>query len=91
MQANAIAEAGGGAVADLVKQFLERYAPSMCSSVFDFQSAHKALTVGVAVQSPAQVVPGGSLYVVDRKEISVTFDYTPGRKVTCVSPEPPLS
>jgi hypothetical protein len=91
LQSNAIAEAGGGAVADLAKQFLERYAPGMCSSVFDFQTAHKAMTVGVAVQSPAYAVPGGNLYVVEGKEISVTFDYTPSRKVTCVSAEPRMS
>jgi hypothetical protein len=91
VQANAIAEAGGGSVVDLAKQILERYAPGICSSVFNFQTAHRALTVGVAVQSPAYAVPGGNLYVVDGKEISVTFDYTPSRKVTCVSPEPPMS
>jgi hypothetical protein len=91
IQSNAIADAGGGAIADLAKQFLERYAPGMCSSVFDFQTAHKGMTVGVAVQSPAYAVPGGNLYVVDGKEISVTFDYTPSRKVTCVSAEPRMS
>jgi hypothetical protein len=77
-------------VTDLAKQLLERYAPGICSGVFDFQSAHKALTVGVAVLSQAHAVPGGNLYVVGR-ETSVTFDYTPGRRVTCVSQEPPLS
>jgi hypothetical protein len=91
IQSNAIAEAGGGAIADLAKQFLEKYAPGMCSSVFDFQTTHKAMTVGVAVQSPAYAVPGGDLYVVGGKEISVTFDYTPNRKVTCVSAEPRMS
>jgi len=91
MQANAIAQAGGGAVADLAKQILERYAPGICSSVFDFQTAHKSLTVGVAVQFPAYAVPEGNLYVIDGKEISVTIDYTPSRKVTCVSPEPRMS
>ena len=88
IQSNAIAEAGGGAIADLAKQFLEKYAPGMCSSVFDFQTAHKAMTVGVAVQSPAY---GGDLYVVGGKEIPVTFDYTPNRKVTCVSADPRMS
>jgi hypothetical protein len=39
---SSIVRAGGGAVTDLAKQLLERYAPGMCSSVFDFQSAHKA-------------------------------------------------
>jgi hypothetical protein len=87
---SAIVRAGGGAVTDLAKQLLERYAPGMCSGVFDFQSAHKALTVGVAVLSLAYAVPGGNLYVVGR-ETSVTFDYTPSRKVTCVSQAPPLS
>jgi hypothetical protein len=87
---SSIVRAGGGAVTDLAKQLLERYAPGMCSGVFDFQSAHKALTVGVAVLSLAYAVPGGNLYVVGR-ETSVTFDYTPSRKVTCVSQEPPLS
>jgi hypothetical protein len=87
---SAIVRAGGGAVTDLAKQLLERYAPGMCSGVFDFQSAHKALTVGVAVLSPAYAVHGGNLYLVGR-ETSVTFDYTPSHKVTCVSQEPPLS
>jgi hypothetical protein len=87
---SAIVRAGGGAVTDLAKQLLERYAPGICSGVFDFQSAHKALTVGVAVLSQSHAVPGGNLYVVGR-ETSVTFDYTPGRRVTCVSQEPPLS
>jgi hypothetical protein len=36
-------------------------------------------------------VPEGNFYVVGGKEIEVTFDYTPSRKVTCVSPEPPMS
>jgi hypothetical protein len=92
MQRDAITQAGGGSVADLAKNFLERYAPGMCSNVFDFQSAHKALTVGVKIESPDQAVPGGDLYVVGGKEIDVTIDYTPSRKVTCVSPdEPPMS
>ena len=90
MQADAIAAAGGGGAVYLAKQFLEKYAPGMCSGVFDFQSAHKALTVGVAIQFPAYTVPGGNLNIVG-KEISVTFDYVPAHKVVCVSPAPPMS
>jgi hypothetical protein len=57
---------------------------------FRFSIGPQSPTVGVAVLSQAYAVPGGNLYVVGR-ETSVTFDYTPSRKVTCVSQEPPLS
>src|ERR1700760_699317 len=51
LQDKAVIAAGGSTVAELAKQFLERYAPGMCSTVFNFQQPHLALTVGVTIQS----------------------------------------
>jgi hypothetical protein len=85
LKEDAINSAGGGSLLELVKQLLERYAPSLCSDILDFEQPHKDLTVGVAVISPAS---GTSLYVVG-KERSITFDYVPSRNVRCNMPEPP--
>src|SRR6185503_455325 len=41
----AIAAAGGGALDRLVKGFLDRWAPHMCTDLFDFQRPHPRLTV----------------------------------------------
>ena len=95
LQDKAVIAAGGGTVVELAKQFLERYAPGMCSTVFNFQQPHLALTVGVTIQSLSLTEPddddaavrGGNPYRVDKEE-KVTFDYTPSRTVQCVSPEP---
>ena len=92
LPSQAIIEAGGGSVTTLVRSFLEQYGPGICSDVFDFQSPHKRLKVEVALME--RVDTGNPLlqyYQVMPAYATVEFDYTPGRTVTCVVPEPPTS
>jgi hypothetical protein len=85
----AIADAGGGSVTQLAQSFLEKYAPGMCSEVFDFQSPHKGLKVEVALMERVDIgIPFLHYYEVSPTYTAVKFDYTPSRTVKCVTPEP---
>jgi hypothetical protein len=74
----AIADAGGGAIEKLVKGFLDRWAPEMCTDLFDFQHPHPRLTVRVAVH-------GDDFST--RKYQEVVVDYRPSHEVNCVQPD----
>jgi hypothetical protein len=74
----AIAAAGGGALDWLVKGFLDRWAPQMCTDLFDFQRPHPRLTVRVAVHGEA---------FSSRKYQEIVIDYQPSHAVNCVQPE----
>jgi hypothetical protein len=93
LPARAVEEAGGGSIAQFAQNFLDKWAPDLCSGAFDFQSAHKGLKVGVALMKPAgrTVLDGqpAELYEVTTYS-DVLIDYEPNRKVTCVNP-PDLS
>lgn len=89
LPSQAIADAGGGAVVKLAQNFLEKYAPGVCSDVFDFQSPHKRLKVQVAQLERVNIgIPFLHFYQVSSTYREVEFDYTPGRAVKCVTPEP---
>ena len=74
----AIAAAGGGALDRLVKGFLDRWAPHMCTDLFDFQRPHPRLTVRVAVHGEAFSSPTYQ---------EIVIDYKPSHEVNCVQPE----
>lgn len=86
LPSEAIADAGGGSIAKLAQSFLEKYAPGMCSDVFDFQSPHKGLKVWVALMERVNIgVPFLNYYEVSPTHIEIEFDYAPSRAVKCVS------
>jgi hypothetical protein len=92
LPSQAVADAGGGSMAKLAQGFLEKYAPGMCSDVFDFQSPHKGLKVKVALTERVDIgIPFLHYYEVSPTYGEVEFDYTPSRAVKCVSPEPRTS
>lgn len=74
----AIADAGGGALDRLVKGFLDRWAPEMCTDLFDFQHPHPRMTVRVAVH--------GEVFSA-RTYQEIVIDYRPSHQVNCVQPE----
>ncbi len=71
----AIADVGGGAIDKLVKGFLDRWAPEMCTDLFDFQRPHPRMTVRVAVH--------GDTFSA-RTYQEVVIDYRPSHQVNCV-------
>jgi hypothetical protein len=74
----AIADVGGGAIDKLVKGFLDRWAPEMCTDLFDFQHPHPRMTVRVAVH--------GDTFSA-RTYQEVVIDYRPSHQVNCVQPD----
>lgn len=74
----AVAAAGGGSLASLVKGFLDRWAPQFCTDLFDFQHPHEKMTLRVAVHSAG----GGPAQYQE-----VVVDYKPSQAVECVQPE----
>ena len=74
----AIADAGGGALDRLVKGFLDRWAPEMCTDLFDFQHPHQRMTVRVAVH--------GEVFSAHTYQ-EIVIDYRPSHEVNCVQPE----
>ena len=74
----AILDAGGGALEKLVKGFLDRWAPEMCTDLFDFQHPHPRMTVRVAVH--------GDTFSA-RTYQEVVIDYRPSHQVNCVQPD----
>jgi hypothetical protein len=92
LPAQAVADAGGGSVAQIVKDFLETYGAHICSAAFDFQAAHARLKVGVALMRPVNSAGlPGQLYETQPTYREVVIDYTPRDKVTCVAPAPFVS
>ena len=74
-----------------VKAFLERWAPAMCSDLFDFQSPHKQLHVTLYIQEPEIDLPFFHFYRVSPSGAAVVFDYQPARIVKCVEIGSPTS
>ena len=74
----AIIDAGGGPLDKLVKGFLDRWAPEMCSDLFDFQRSHERMTLSVAVYT-------GSFNPGTYQEVII--DYRPSHEVNCVQPD----
>lgn len=84
--ADVIAQAGGGSVSGIAKDFLDHWASDSCFQSFDFHSAHKNLKVQIAVLHPE-----GSIVVDDAARtiytpsgyIDVVIDYEPRESVKC--------
>ena len=74
----AIIDAGGGPLDKLVKGFLDRWAPEMCSDLFDFQHSHERMALSVAVYT-------GSFNPGTYQELII--DYRPSHEVNCVQPD----
>jgi hypothetical protein len=74
----AIADAGGGSIDTLVKGFLDRWAPEICTDLFDFQHSHEKMTLRVAVYS------GGSN---PGTYGEIVINYRPSHDVNCVQPD----
>lgn len=89
LPSEAVTDAGGGSVTEITQNFLQKYAPGICSDVFDFQSPHKRLQVQVTLQERVDLgIPFLHFYRVSQTHTAVTFDYTPSRTVKCVTPAP---
>jgi hypothetical protein len=88
LPANAIEVAGGGSVAGIAKDFLEKWASGACFEVFDFQSPHKKLKVQIAVlhASESFVFAGAqrSLFT-PSGYIDVVIDYVPKGAAKCTA------
>lgn len=74
----AVTDAGGGPLAAMVQNFLNRWAPEMCTDLFDFQHPHERMSLRVAVHSAGS---GPAKYQ------EVTIDYRPSHEVKCVEPD----
>lgn len=74
----AVKDAGGGSLATLVQSFLNRWAPEICSDLFDFQHAHQKLTLRAAV-----FAAGGG----PAKYQDIVIDYRPSHEVNCIEPD----
>ena len=87
--AQAVEQAGGGSVADVAKDFLEKWASGVCFGIFDFQSPHKNLNVEVALlRAPERVDIAGVSGDFYRPSayVDVQIDYDPKSKVKCDAP-----
>ncbi len=83
----AIEVVGGGSVAGIAKDFLEKWASDTCFDVFDFQSPHKNLKVQVAVSHAVGAVPfddGTLTLYVPSGYIDVVIDYAPKVVAKCL-------
>ena len=69
---------GGGRLETLIEGFLDRWAPEICSDLFDFQHPHERMTLRVAVYT-GWFNPGTYQEVV--------IDYRPSHEVNCVQPD----
>jgi hypothetical protein len=74
----AIADVGGGAIDKLVKGFLDRWAPEICTDLFDFQHPQPRMTVRLAVHGDTCSA---------RTYQEVVIDYRPSHQVNCVQPD----
>ncbi len=80
LPAQAVTEAGGGSGAGLsamVEDFLNRWAPEICTDLFDFQHPHQGLNLRVAILGA-----GAAAAYQD-----VVINYRPSREVKCVEPD----
>lgn len=75
-----------GSLKALTQEFLERWAPEMCSDIFDFQHPHKNMAVTLYVQRLDWQYKFLRFYSVSAQGGHLTIDYTPSRQVTCVVP-----
>jgi hypothetical protein len=76
-------------IARVAKSFMDRWAPGMCSTVFDFQSPHQKMHVEVRVMDAVtQAAPGDMTPMGPGSQVyaDIVFDYMPSWKVTCVVP-----
>jgi hypothetical protein len=88
LPAQAIEVAGGGSVAGIAKDFLEKWASGACFAVFDFQSPHKHLKVQIAVlhASESFVFEGAERNLFTPSGyIDVIIDYDPKGSVKCTA------
>jgi hypothetical protein len=92
LPAGAVEHLGGGAVAEIAKNFLDKWAPGICSGVFDFQSPHPGMKIRIALSKPVLSPNDGEPMAFNEvgSYNDVTINYEPSRKVTCVPP-PDLS
>jgi hypothetical protein len=76
----AVSEAGGGNAGELaamVEDFLNRWAPEICTDLFDFQHPHQRLNLRVAI------LGAGSAAAYQ----DVVVNYRPSREVKCIEPD----
>lgn len=78
LPAQAVTDAGGGPLAAMVQDFLNRWAPEICTDLFDFQHPHEKMTLQVAIHGAGS---GPAKYQ------DVVIDYRPSHAVNCVQPD----
>ena len=90
----------GADPATVVTAFLDRFGPGMCSAILGeidanghgfFQRPHKALRVGLRIQTTKWRTDAAAFHVVDSHTGYVVIDYQPARDVHCVEAGPPTS
>jgi hypothetical protein len=80
LPAQAVTEAGGGegaALSAMVEDFLNRWAPEICTDLFDFQHPHQQMNLRVAILGA-----GAAAAYRD-----VVVNYRPAREVKCIEPD----
>jgi hypothetical protein len=76
-------------IARVAKSFMDRWAPGVCSTVFDFQSPHQKMHIEVRVMNAVtQAAPGDMTPMGPGSQVyaDIVFDYVPNRQVTCIVP-----
>lgn len=90
----------GADPARVVTAFLNRFGPGVCTDVLGeidangkgfFQQPHKALRVGLRIQTTAWRSDTAAFHVVDPHTGYVVIDYQPSRDVHCIQAGPPTS
>jgi hypothetical protein len=77
LPAQAVADAGGGELAAMVEDFLNRWAPEICTDLFDFQHPHQRMNLRVAVHGEGPIAAYQD----------VIIDYRPSHQVKCIEPD----
>jgi len=84
----------------VVTAFLNRFGPGVCTDILGeidgtgkgfFQRPHKALRVGLRIQTTAWRTDTAAFHVVDPHTGYVVIDYQPDREVRCIEAGPPTS
>jgi len=77
LPAQAVADAGGGELAAMVEDFLNRWAPEICTDLFDFQHPHQRMNLRVAVHEEGSVAAYRD----------VIINYRPSHEAKCIEPD----
>jgi hypothetical protein len=63
--------------------FLEHYGPKQCSDLLDLNVAHKSLRIEVYLETS----DGEQSTTVQGEPLTLTIDYVPSRRISCVYPD----